>query len=216
MPVTLRANVPGALPTGAVWTSSAPYLCKALAETSRGSAQYVLGAPFIGTPRLAAPSYYWKPADTSQSAFAAQQAPTVAPFSNVFAAAPRLSWQPSDTSQQAYAAVNTVAPPAAGPAQAGRHRKQYGVLVGERLLVFDTKAEAEAAARPKLTLRRVVKAAPRLSISLPELERMAAVRGRGQDYLVMQRGKEYARMVALHQELVRREEDEIAAVMLLI
>jgi hypothetical protein len=124
MPATLRANVPGPLPAGAAWTLSAPQRKSTVADTSRGSALYLLGTPVVNQPNLALARVLWQPIDTSQSAYAARQALPPTPFHNPLSATlSRTRWQPLDTSRYAYPVVSTTA--FSAPSAYRRYQSQF-------------------------------------------------------------------------------------------
>lgn len=109
------------------------------------------------------------------------------------------------------------------PTPAGR-RKRYGVEVGDRLLIFNTRDEADdraraalkdhtAAPEPKLIKVRTPPQ-PAATIHLPRLKAFAAAQRI--DYAQLIAKRKYDQLIDLYHQLQRREEEEIAAVLLLL
>lgn len=112
----------------------------------------------------------------------------------------------------------------AGPVPAGKHRKRYGVRDGWKLLVFDSRSEAQRArlaiaARDKPARKATqirVTPIPHQVIELPALQILAAERGKAMVYQRALDASRYAQLIDLYRALRRQEEEEIATILLLM
>ena len=136
----------------------------------------------------------------------------------------------SDTASAAGSAgAVTGSKPAGDDTKRGRQKRRYGVRDGWRLLIFDTKEQADAAkaalSRPispaskrSAPLRIRVTPAPAQVVDLPEMRKEATSYGLVERYdtlLAAKRFHDLARMTNdLRVHAMRREEEEIAIVLL--
>lgn len=96
---------------------------------------------------------------------------------------------------------------------AGRHRRRYGVRVGERILLFDTPAQAQAA-RAALQPRsarvprhlRVVPPVPAEIIDLPTVRALAEQQHQLPQLQTLESGPDYAPLAVFYRELQLREQ----------
>lgn len=105
----------------------------------------------------------------------------------------------------------------AGSSPAGRRRKRYGLIDGERLLIFDTKAKYEAAIAakrtqiaPKLRRIKIRTPVPVLTVSLPQLKADAVIRKELPRYEQGLASRYHESLVAMAEGMRRREDEEIA------
>lgn len=124
------------------------------------------------------------------------------------------------------ASPSGIIPPPVGPTPAGKHRKRYGVVEGWRLLLFDTKADADAfkssqkqAKSPVKALKRIRTVDPVQVINLPELKRSLPPPQAAQvDQMIREhRFEQVAQLPGIAaqyeaQRLAKEQEDEMAMI----
>jgi hypothetical protein len=101
-----------------------------------------------------------------------------------------------------------------GHLPAGKHRKRYGVRDGDRLLIFDTRRQADAA-KAAIAARRSthrtkpltrIKVPPHEVIDVPAVRTLAAVQHREPEVTRMLAAKDYTPLIALYRDMQRRKD----------
>jgi hypothetical protein len=96
---------------------------------------------------------------------------------------------------------------------AGKHRKRYGVRDGDRLLIFDTRRQADAA-KAAIAARRSpiskplsrIRIPPHEVIDLPAVKTLAAVEHREPQVTRLLQARDYTPLIALYRDMQRRKD----------